>query len=108
MKLLLAITTTDKESLAVELASEAVQRELAACVQIVGPIKSVYRWKGEIESSAEFRCEMKTSSDHFPMLRAMIEELHSYDVPEIVTLPIEDVSDAYRVWLVDQLANRQD
>lgn len=100
---IVVLTTTDREDLARRIADEAVQRQLAACVQIVGPLTSVYRWKGAVESAKEYRCEFKTTSDHFPALREMISDLHSYDVPEIVSLPISDCSSDYGSWLKEQL-----
>jgi periplasmic divalent cation tolerance protein len=95
-------TTTDTEELARRIADAAVTQRLAACVQIV-PIQSVYRWEGQVESASEFRCELKTSTDHSTALRTLIGELHTYDVPEIVEFLIHDASDDYRSWLTEQL-----
>lgn len=95
-------TTIDTEDLARKLASEAVKHRMAACVQIV-PIESVYRWQGKLESSREFRCEMKTRADHANALRKLILEHHTYDLPEILELHLHNLSPEYRAWIDEQL-----
>lgn len=99
------VTTTDSQESAARLASALIERRLAACVQVQGPIQSTYRWQGAVESSTEWVCTMKTSRAKFPELRTAIEELHSYDVPEIVATEIVDGSEAYLGWLADSLAD---
>jgi periplasmic divalent cation tolerance protein len=100
---LVVMTTTDDESLAKRIAEQSVERRVAACVQIVGPLTSVYRWKGKVETATEYRCEMKTTSAHFEAVRDIIRELHSYDTPEIISIPIVDISADYGLWLEEQL-----
>lgn len=102
------ITTTDDIDVAEAIAHDAVDRRLAACVQIVGPITSVYRWQGKIETAKEFRCELKTTLQHVAELESLIRELHTYDVPEIVVLAATYVSADYGQWLNDQLAKEQE
>ncbi len=102
MSYIVVVTTTDSQDEAQKLAGQAIERRLAACVQIVGPLQSVYRWKGKVEQAEEFRCEMKTTSSHYVELAAMIRELHSYDVPEIIALPVKDISSEYANWLDGQ------
>ena len=103
MKPLVVITTTDNRELAETISREAIEKRLAACVQIVGPITSVYRWQGEIETGEEYRCELKTCEPHLPELEALIRELHSYEVPEVIAVPIVHISTSYRNWLQNEL-----
>ena len=103
MRYLVVITTTDERSVAEDLARQAVERQLAACVQIVGPVTSVYRWRGTVETGLEFRCELKTSADHFSSLANLIHEIHNYDLPEVIAIPIEQASEQYADWLHDEL-----
>lgn len=93
------VTTTNTPDEAKRIATELVQKELAACVQISGPITSFYRWKGAIEHSEEWRCEAKSRAERFDDVAAVILKLHSYDVPEIIATPISAVSQSYLNWL---------
>ena len=78
-----------------------VERRLAACVQIVGPVQSVYRWQGQVERSEEWLCQIKTTSTHYAAVEAAIRELHSYECPEIIATPIVAGSAAYLRWLAE-------
>jgi periplasmic divalent cation tolerance protein len=82
-----------------EIAQALVERKLAACVNIVPNIESVYRWKGEIESSTEHLLLIKTTEEAFPSLRDAITELHSYEVPECVEFVVTDGSADYLKWI---------
>lgn len=95
-------TTTDSESAAAELASDAVAARLAACAQVVGPVTSVFRWDGAVRTEQEWRVELKTAGDRVAELTARLRERHSYDVPEIIATPIEGGSDAYLEWIVTE------
>ena len=95
----LVLTTADSEELAQRLATALVERRLAACVNIVAPVRSVYRWKGKIVSDEERLLLIKTSAERFRELREVIRELHSYEVPEVIALRIEDGDEAYLKWL---------
>lgn len=103
MSLVVVLTTVNDKAVAESIAREAVTRRLVACVQIVGPITSVYRWQGSVESESEFRCELKTLPSRVGKLEAMIRELHPYDVPEIVAVPVEYVSADYLKWASEQV-----
>lgn len=92
-------TTTGSEAEAERIGAALVERRLAACVQIVGPISSRYRWQGEIERSTEWICVAKTSAAGYPELETAIRELHSYDEPEIVATPIVAGSKGYLDWI---------
>ncbi len=93
------VTTTNTREEAERIASGLVHQRLAACVQVSGPITSFYRWKGTIERSEEWRCVAKSRAEQFDEVAAAIQELHSYDVPEIVAMPISAVSQSYLDWL---------
>jgi periplasmic divalent cation tolerance protein len=79
-----------------------VDERLAACVNRLGPVQSVYRWEGKIEQSEEQLLIIKTERRLFAALEKRVRELHSYSVPEIVALPIIDGSQDYLRWLGDQ------
>jgi periplasmic divalent cation tolerance protein len=86
------------------IATALVERRLAACVQIVGPVRSVYRWQGKVEQADEWLCQAKTTRDRFDAVEAAIHELHSYECPEIIATPIVAGSAAYLQWLGEQVA----
>ena len=96
-------TTLPDQAAADRLARTVVTERLAACAQVTGPIQSTYRWQGEVESATEWYCHLKTTRDRVPALVARIGELHSYEVPEIVALPIVDGSPAYLRWLEESV-----
>ncbi|SCK52398.1 divalent-cation tolerance protein CutA [Streptomyces sp. WMMB 322] len=96
---LAVLTTTDSEESAQALAASVVAERLAACAQIDGPIKSVYRWQGKTETDAEWRVLLKTTAVRYGELEAHIKSLHSYDTPEIIATPITAGSDEYLAWL---------
>lgn len=89
------VTTTASREEAERLARELVTRRLAACVQVAGPILSTYRWQGQIETSQEWTCTAKTLRSHYGEVAAAIGEFHSYEVPEILAVPVSEVSSAY-------------
>ncbi len=90
---------------ALTIARTIVEEKLAACVQIIPRIRSIYRWKGEICDEEEHLLIMKTRSELFPLLQDRIRELHSYEVPEIVTFPLSAGLPEYLNWVLD---NTQD
>ncbi len=76
-----------------------VERRLAACVNIVPGVESVYRWQGKVETAGEWLLVMKTTAGAFPALRGALRELHSYEVPECLMLAVEEGEAAYLEWL---------
>ena len=93
------LTTLPDDGDAMGLARTLVEERLAACVNILPPMKSIYRWRGEVEEAPERQIVIKTSRARIPALRQRLGDLHPYDVPEFVVLPIADGSDAYLRWI---------
>jgi periplasmic divalent cation tolerance protein len=98
------VTTASSADEARRIATALVEERLAACVQIVGPIESIYRWQNKIETATEWQCSIKTRRHHYDAIEAVIRRLHSYDVPEILAVPIVAGSEAYLKWLSDEMA----
>lgn len=98
-------TTTGKRHDAEQIASELISRRLAACVQVSGPVVSTFRWQGKVETAEEWTCVIKTSRAQFSAIQASFEQLHPYEVPEIIATPIVDGSEAYLKWLGKQLGD---
>jgi periplasmic divalent cation tolerance protein len=96
-------TTTETKGQAQKIAQYLVETRLAACVQITGPITSIYRWKGKVENAQEWLCMIKTWEELFDKVEAAIKKLHSYETPEIVAVPIVKGSKEYLIWLDDEL-----
>jgi len=89
-----------------KIARAVVDGRHAACVNILqSPVQSIYRWKGRVESAKEFLMILKTSRRKFPVLEREVRRLHSYDVPEIIALPIECGSHPYLKWLSESVAS---
>ena len=82
------VTTTERRDDAQRIAGELVERRLAACVQVVGPISSTYRWHGQIETTQEWQCWAKSRRDLYDQIEQAIRQLHPYEVPEILAVPI--------------------
>jgi periplasmic divalent cation tolerance protein len=101
---IVVLTTCDSEEQALRLARHLIERKVAACVNVIPGARSIYRWKDQIEEAAESVLVIKSRRDLFPALRLEIEKLHSYEIPEIVALPIVDGSVAYLGWLDHELA----
>lgn len=103
MNVLQVITTVGASEDARRIAGALVERRLAACVQIVGPIESVYRWQGKVETAQEWQCWIKTRGDLYASVAEAIRELHPYELPEILTMPAE-ASKPYLEWLKRETA----
>lgn len=94
----IVMTTTDDHAEAMRLAREAVDQRLAACVQI-DKIESIYHWGGKVEQAAEYRLAAKTTNGLIDALRAFWARKHSYELPEIIVVPISDGSENYIRWV---------
>jgi periplasmic divalent cation tolerance protein len=92
-------TTTGKRQDAEQIASELVSQRLAGCVQVSGPIVSTFRWQGKIETQEEWVCTIKTASAKLAAVQKAIEEIHPYQVPEVIATPIVAGSEKYFAWL---------
>jgi periplasmic divalent cation tolerance protein len=85
------------------IADALVSEHLAACVNVLPGVESVYRWQGKVERANEVLLLIKTTRERFPEVRKRIVSLHSYDTPEIICLPIEEGLDKYLTWLHDNV-----
>lgn len=85
------------------IANELVERQLAACVQILPGIESVYRWNGEVQRDKEILILAKTTAAQFDDLEKAVREIHSYGTPEIVAVSMTHVSEPYLAWLTDNV-----
>jgi periplasmic divalent cation tolerance protein len=103
-KIVVLITCNSQEQGA-QLARHLIEHRLAACVNILTGARSFYRWKGEIEQASEVVLLIKSRRDVFESLREAIGQLHSYEIPELIALPVVDGSDAYLRWLDSELAS---
>ena len=97
-------TTVSSREEAERMAQGLVDSKLAACAQIVGPIESIYRWKGAVERESEWLCLIKTTEAGYGEVERAILEVHPYETPEIVALSIVAGSAAYLFWLREQVA----
>jgi periplasmic divalent cation tolerance protein len=102
------MTTTDTKEMAKKIAETLVEKKLAACVQISGPITSTYEWKGNIENEEEWYCVIKTRKRLYQKVEESIKTLHSYDVPEIIALPIVEGNQAYLDWIDEVVITNSD
>lgn len=98
------VTTVASRDEADRIAQHLVERRLAACVQIAGPITSTYRWQGAIETSQEWQCWAKTRRDIYGQVEEAIRQLHSYQVPEILATAVLAGSTNYLAWLDAEVA----
>ncbi|MFD4631979.1 divalent-cation tolerance protein CutA [Streptomyces sp. NPDC058284] len=104
VRVLTVLTTTDTEGKARDLAGGAVRARVAACAQIAGPVTSVYRWEGELESAQEWQVLFKTATARYAALESWLTEAHDYDTPEIIATPVVRGSAAYLEWVERETA----
>ena len=100
------MTTIDSEENAEELAKGIVEERLAACVQVLPRMTSFFFWEGAVQREAEHLLLIKTAEEKYAEVEAYIREHHSYDVPEVVAIRTEQVSEPYAKWLNDYLIRR--
>lgn len=93
------LTTTDSEAAAAQIAQVLVAERLAGCVQIAGPVQSIYHWQGQIDRAREWLCTAKCRQADFARVEAAIRAVHPYETPEILAVPIVAGSQAYLDWL---------
>jgi periplasmic divalent cation tolerance protein len=88
---------------ALTIAGSLVEARLAACVNVLPPVQSIYRWQGKVETAHEVLLIIKTTQEHFAAVKSRITQLHSYDTPEIISVPVVDGSEKYLAWLRGQV-----
>lgn len=100
---ILVLTNTSSLEEAQAIADAAVERHLAAAAQIIGSVRSTYRWQGKVERTEEWVCLLKTSQTLYREVEQLIQSLHSYELPGILAIPIITGSEAYLHWYKGQL-----
>jgi len=101
-EIVIVLTSLPDRAAAVKLAQELVTRRLAACVNVLAECTSVYRWKGAIDNAAEVPVLIKTRAGRYAEVEAVIRELHPYELPEIVAVPVRHGFDEYLQWVADE------
>jgi periplasmic divalent cation tolerance protein len=102
MNALLVLTNLPDRAAAEKLAEALIQKRVAACVNIMAPCRSVYRWKGAVQHDEEYPVLIKTTRESYAALEAAIREAHPYELPEIVAVPIERGLPAYLDWVATE------
>ncbi len=100
---IVVLSTCASAEEAERLARRVIDEHLAACVNVLSPVRSFYRWKGAIEDSAEWLLIIKSTREKFDVLRAALEAAHTYEVPEVIAIPIVDGSPNYLSWIDREL-----
>ena len=99
MKVMMVFTNMPDQASAELLAAALVEQRVAACVNVLMPAQSVFRWKGHVESASEVPLVIKTTAERYPMLEQAILAGHPYELPEIVAVPVEQGLPAYLEWV---------
>jgi periplasmic divalent cation tolerance protein len=105
---IVVLSACDSEEQAARLARHLVELRLAACVSIVPGARSVYRWKGEIENTPEWLLVIKSRRDLFASIRTELAKIHSYEVPELLALPVVEGAENYLAWMGRELVPEED
>jgi periplasmic divalent cation tolerance protein len=100
---LIVLSTCGSAEEAAKIAQHLVENRLAACVNVIPQVKSVYRWQETVESAQEWLLLVKTTAERFARVRDEIRALHSYELPECIAIPIEHGSAAYLQWIEDNV-----
>lgn len=93
------LTTTGSKEEAERISAVLIERRLAACVQVLGPLASRYRWRSDVEEAKEWQCVAKTIAALYPQVEEVIREVHSYEEPEVIAIPILAGSPGYLAWI---------
>ncbi|MCX5813186.1 MAG: divalent-cation tolerance protein CutA [Proteobacteria bacterium] len=96
------VTTIDDKEKAERIGKQLVQKRLASCVQIAGPIKSIYWWKGHIKEVEEWQCIIKSKKSHYKKIEEEIKRLHHYELPEIIAIDIDTALTGYVKWVEEE------
>jgi periplasmic divalent cation tolerance protein len=105
MPVLVALSTFPNPDKAAEVARALVSEQLAACVNLVSQIRSIYRWQGEISDDTETLAIIKTTDERFEAMRTRLVELHPYEVAEVIALPVEAGHAPYLAWVAGAVTN---
>jgi periplasmic divalent cation tolerance protein len=97
------LTTLESRDDAEKIARVLVEKRIAACVQIMGPLTSFFQWQGKLDSAEEYLCVIKSRSDLFQEMETIIKSMHPYEVPEILATPITKGNKDYLSWLAETL-----
>lgn len=100
--MILILTTTDKKSLAQEIGNELLKKKLVACCSIL-PMESAYWWKGKITNAKEFQLILKTKPENFAKVEKVIKALHTYELPEVISINIEKAGKDYLTWIEKEI-----
>ncbi len=100
---IVVLSTCGSEEEAARIARQLVEAHLAGCVNLIPRVRSFYRWEGKVEDAAEWLLVIKTSRDRFDALRTVLEAAHSYELPEVLALPVVAGSPNYLAWLTTEL-----
>ena len=100
---LVIVLTTITEEHADALARALIDERLAACVNVHAPMRSTYRWKGEVESDAERQLVIKTTANRIGALEAQLRKIHPYELPEFIVVRAEHASEAYEAWVAENV-----
>lgn len=103
MEVIMVLCNVPDAALAQQIAETLVGEQLAACVNIMAPCRSVYRWQGKLENASEVPLQIKTTAAAYPALQARLLQLHPYEVPEIVALPLVAGLPAYLTWVAAEV-----
>ncbi len=106
MDAMLILTTADSDALAERIAISLVESGDAACVSIVAGLRSIYRWEGKVCNEKELLLLIKSTAERFESVRAHVRRLHSYEVPEVIALPVSAIDADYLQWLQSQTSDR--
>ncbi|MEW6425234.1 MAG: divalent-cation tolerance protein CutA [Bacillota bacterium] len=101
-------TTTEKKDEAEMIARKLLEKRLAGCIQVIGPLTSSYWWRGRIETAEEWVCLIKSKKALYARIEEAIKEVHSYETPEIVAVPVVAGSADYLGWLRSELKEEND
>jgi periplasmic divalent cation tolerance protein len=101
------ITTVDKRETLERIGRQLLESRLVACVQVIGPIRSTYRWNGRIEEAEEWMGVMKTRDELYDEVERELRAIHPYEVPEIVAVRAERVFEAYGKWVVEETSQEK-
>ncbi len=103
MEVIMVLCNVPDAALAQQIAETLVGEQLAACVNIMAPCRSVYRWQGKLENASEVPLQIKTTAAAYPALQARLLQLHPYEVPEIIALPLAAGLPAYLTWVAAEV-----